>query len=205
MYKKNGISMLFVAVLMCSPVLAYSATDTPSMAEERSIELPAANTIGGMPLMQALAARKSTRNLSSEALGLQDISNILWSAAGVNRRSGKLTIPTAHNKQNIRLYMVTDTGVWIYDAKEHMIHKIMEDDFTKKFNDAPLTLLFSAEEDPYSNMYVGSMYQNVGLYCASAGLGNVVREHNVDFMQDAIAPFLPSGYSVRISQSIGKM
>ena len=35
-----------------------------------------------------------------------------------------------------------------------------------------MVLIFAVpEDDPYGDMHVGSVYQNVGLFCASAGLG----------------------------------
>lgn len=38
-----------------------------------------------------------------------------------------------------------------------------------------MTLLFVEKPNKYAGMHAGSAYQNVGLYCASAGLNNVVR------------------------------
>ncbi|MCL2673609.1 MAG: nitroreductase family protein, partial [Alphaproteobacteria bacterium] len=43
--------------------------------------------------------------------------------------------------------------------------------------DAPLTLLFVGSDRQFSPMHAGSSYQNVALYCAEAGLGEVVRAH----------------------------
>jgi len=39
-------------------------------------------------------------------LDFQQISNILYAANGINRRNGKLTIPTARNLQNQSVYAV---------------------------------------------------------------------------------------------------
>ncbi len=200
MYKNIFIALFFFFIaLSLSPSTALAAEDA------RSIELPAADKSGGMPLMQALAERKSTRKLNNEALSAQELSNILWAAWGINREDGKRTIPTARNQQKVSLYLAHMGAIWIYDAQNHAIHKILDEDVSAKFDDAALTLFFAAEEGKYSNMHVGSMYQNVGLYCASAKLGNVVRAKGVDFLQEKIAPYLPSNFTIRITQSIGKM
>lgn len=47
--------------------------------------LPAANTTGGLPLMQALAQRQSLREFDPAPLPLQMLSDLLWAAAGINR------------------------------------------------------------------------------------------------------------------------
>mgnify|MGYP001578094373 CR=1 FL=1 len=53
--------------------------------EARSIQLPAPQMEGGKPLKQALKARCTTREYSSEALPPQELSNLLWAACGINR------------------------------------------------------------------------------------------------------------------------
>ncbi len=191
----------FLAMFALSPMVALAAEEV----DVRSIELPAADKSGGMPLMKAFSMRKSTRALDSAPLSDQDLSNLLWAAVGVNREDGKRTIPTGKNKQNVGLYLSYKGAVWIYDAKNHVINKILDEDVSSKFNGAALTLFFAAEDGKYGNFHVGSMYQNVGLYCASAGLGNVVRAQGVDFMQEKIAQFLPSSYTIRMTQSVGAM
>ncbi len=199
---------------MCCLCMAFTAFSLPVQSfaneesDERSINLPAPDTKGSVSLMQALSERKSTRSLSNEALSQQDISNILWAAFGTNRKDGKRTIPTAHNKQNVALYVFMKGFIWIYDAESNAIHKLIETDLAGSSKGA-MTLIIAAEGDAktdyYGNMHTGSLYQNVGLYCATAGLGNVVHASGVDKTQEIIAPYLPTAYTVRMLQSIGKM
>ncbi len=209
--KKNSIKglfmnkKLFVSFFCLLTMLVLAPVAFAEVTAARSAKLPDAEYDGGMSLKKALSLRKSTRDLASDPVSDQDLSNLLWAAFGINREDGKRTIPTGHNKQNVAVYIAHRGVVWIYDAKNHTIHKILEEDVSSQFNGAGLTLFFAAEEGPYANMHVGSMYQNVGLYCASAGLGNVVRARGVDFIQEKIAQFLPSNYTVRITQSIGAM
>ena len=74
------------------------------------IKLPAPQTDGGKPLMQALEQRHSTREFSAEALPPQVLSNLLWAAAGVNRpASGQRTVPSARDWREIDVY------VFVYD------------------------------------------------------------------------------------------
>ncbi len=69
------------------------------------------------------------------------------------------------------------------------------------FSNAPVTLLYADEKGPYAGMHVGAMYQNVGLYCASAGLANVVKATGVDVLRGKLP--LPPGYSILIIQNVG--
>ena len=59
------------------------------------IELPKPETTGGMPLQEALANRRTDRKFSSKPLSREMLSNLLWSALGVNRADGKRTAPRA--------------------------------------------------------------------------------------------------------------
>ena len=71
------------------------------------IPLPPPETGGGMPLMQALHNRKSTKSFTQQAIPRGHISNLLWAAFGINRpESGKRTAATAVNCQDIQIYVV---------------------------------------------------------------------------------------------------
>ena len=52
-------------------------------------------------------------------------------------------------------------------------------------------------------MHTGSAYQNVGLFCASVGLHNVVRASLTTPKAPASALGLPKSKHILISQSIG--
>jgi len=47
--------------------------------------LPAAQTTGGLPLLKALQQRQSQREFKPDALAPQQLSDLLWAAAGINR------------------------------------------------------------------------------------------------------------------------
>src|SRR5450756_474135 len=57
----------------------------------QSITLPKPATKGGMPLMQALAERKSTREFAPASLPPATLSNLLWAAYGISRPDGRRT------------------------------------------------------------------------------------------------------------------
>ncbi len=193
----------FVCGLMAA-MIGFSAE-----AAEKIKELPNPNLDGGIPLMEAIAKRKTMREFSPKPLDDQDLSNILFVAWGVSH-DDKRTIPTARNLQNMNVYAVFDGGIWLYDGKENNLVKVGEAKEVMPFiakqdfvEEAPLTLIFTAKPDDkgYAQMHAGSAYQNVGLYCASRGMSNVVRGM-IDF--DEIGEALKlQDEKVIITQTIG--
>ncbi|MDO5472150.1 MAG: nitroreductase family protein [Akkermansia sp.] len=143
--------------------------------------LPTPVVTGGMPLMEAINARQSGRKYNPEhKIDDQTLSEILWVAWGVNQH-GKRTIPTARNKQNMGLYVLTPDGTWRYEAKENQLVKVNDKNlipFCEQqgfVKNAPLHLLYTAKDDRWGRAHVGSAYQNVYLYATSKELNTVIR------------------------------
>ena len=117
----------------------------------KPIQLPAPRTEGGMPLMQALKQRHSTRAFSSERLSNEMLSNLLWAAFGINRPDGHRTAPSAMNWQEIDIYITTSEGVYLYDAKANALQSVAAGDLravagTQPFvKDAAVNLVYVAD------------------------------------------------------------
>jgi SagB-type dehydrogenase family enzyme len=159
----------------------------------KPLELPAPQTSGGKPLLEALKDRHSTREFSPQKLSAQALSNLLWAAFGVNRPdSGKRTAPSAMNWQEIEIYVATGEGLYVYDAPTNRLNPIIAEDVraatgTQSYvKDAAVNLVYVADlsktgranaEDRilYTAADTGFIAQNVYLYCASEGLATVVR------------------------------
>jgi len=84
---RAGASMLAVVVFTAASfvVCAQNASAPAAATDRQAISLPAPQTTGGMPLMQALQNRHTTRAFREQALSMQQLSNLLWAAFGVNR------------------------------------------------------------------------------------------------------------------------
>ncbi|MEG6505375.1 nitroreductase family protein [Nitratidesulfovibrio sp. 1201_IL3209] len=171
----------------------------------------AAGGAGSRPLMQALAGRASTRAFREDAIPDQVLGELLWAAWGVNRPDGKRTVPTARNRQGMDVYVVRADGAWRYDGAPHALERAAAEDLRPLLArqsyvaTAPVTLVYTAaaSEDPvYAAMHAGSMYQGAGLFCASAGLGNVVRASYDEAALHA-ALRLPADRRIVISQTVG--
>jgi len=186
---------------LCCTVFVFLLCASAAHAAQ-TMQLPAPDKTGGMPLMQALAERKTTRSFSDKTVTAQDLSNLLWAAWGVNRPDGRRTAPTGHNSQTVEIFVVLDSGVWRYDGPKHVLEQALPGDLRSKVGGAPVTLLFAAPTDnPWSGEHVGSLYQNAGLYCASAKMACVVRVAGAEGLKDSLT--LPKGYSVRIALAAG--
>lgn len=186
----------------------------------KSIRLPAPTVTGGMPLMQALAARQSRREFQPTLLPEQTLSDLLWAAAGVNRAElGGRTAPSAMNAQEIDVYAALATGLYRYEPKAHVLHLVAAMDVRRvtgyqDFVDtAPLDLVYvadhgrmkmipAARRESYASIAAGAMAQNVYLYCASAGLATVMRAW---FDQHALGQSmgLDTDQQILLTQTVG--
>lgn len=151
----------------------------------QDIKLVAPIKTGGKPLMETLNARQSHRDFEKKDLPAQMLSDLLWAANGFNR-DDKRTVPTSQNRQEMDVYVMFETGIYLYDAKAHVLKLVKKGDFRKDLGqaniseNAALSLIYVANMDKASNREAGFIdsgfiSQNVYLYCASAGLGTVVR------------------------------
>lgn len=161
-------------------------------AQNSPIKLPEPKKTGGMPLMEALSKRKTSREYSTRELDLQTLSNLLWAAFGVTRDDGRRTAPSAVNWQEVDIYVCLQKGVYLYNAKLNQLDFYMKGDIREAtgkqpfVKDAPVNLVFVADysrmgdraEDvkkSYAAADVGFISQNVYLFCASENLATVVR------------------------------
>ena len=190
------LSLAALALVPASPAVTQAAEAATRM------ELPAPNKTGGMPLMQALNARRSTKtNYSGAALSAQQLSDLLWATWGANREDGRRTAPTAMNRQDVRVYVALENGVWQYDAG-HALIKVLDGDWRGQMGGGSLTLLYAIPQaNEWGGAHVGSLYQNAGLYSASAGLGNFVHVSGLHALDGKLP--LPEDWKVCIIQTVG--
>lgn len=181
-----GAGTAVAASLLLAP--QAKAAEAKAAADGKEIALPAPDRSGGKPLMECMNARRSEHMPGKKEISEQQLSNLLWAACGINRDSGKRTVPTAKNRQRIGVYVALKDGVWEYLPKTHSLKRVLMGDRREDMDGSACILLFSApRNDPFAGVHVGSMYQNVGLYCASEGLANCVKHQR----HDALTPELP--------------
>jgi SagB-type dehydrogenase family enzyme len=206
-------SRLVLVILLILPALTSAEGLKP-------VQLPKPQMEIGRPLMKVLKDRRSSRAFSTEKLPMQVLSNILWAAFGVNRPdSGKRTAPSARNWQEIDIYAATAEGLYLFDAKAHVLRQVLAKDIRGMtgrqpfVREVPLNLIYvadfskmtgktDAEKPFYSGADTGFISQNVYLYCASEGLATVVRGL-VDREPLAKVMGLRTEQKITLAQSVG--
>lgn len=174
---------------------------TALIAQAQDIKLPAPNLKKTTKsVMQTLATRHSVRQFSNKELSKQDISDLCWAACGTTRGGQFRTAPTARNKQEIRLYVLTAQAAYEYDAQANTLKEIAKDDhrallanngtqgkgINQDFvNQAPVCLVMVIDLDLLGGnsqqtlmmgcVDAGNVSENVNLYCEAAGLVTVPR------------------------------
>lgn len=162
------------------------------------IKLPEPQIDLEFPLMKALKKRRSIRKWNSAPILEQDLSNLLWAACGKTKEKcgiikHKRTAPSACNSQEIRVYLLLENGVFLYNEEKHELIGIDTKDIRehigtqKMMKLAPIGLVFVADLSKMTSPFLKSMKskqfsawvdtgyisQNVYLYCAAADLGTV--------------------------------
>ncbi|MDR0575453.1 MAG: SagB/ThcOx family dehydrogenase [Tannerella sp.] len=176
----------------------------------QDIVLPKPVTTGGMPLMEALSKRSSSREFSAREIDNQTLSNMLWAAFGYNRE-GMRTAPSANNKQEIELYVVMKSGAYRYDAAANKLILANEGDFRKKMGkqdfvgEAPVNIAYVADKTKggVPEADCGFIAQNVYLFCASENLATVVRGY-FDGAEVSEALHLNENQKTILVQTVGK-
>jgi SagB-type dehydrogenase family enzyme len=214
------MNRVFASVTSFLLIAALVFSGAATAQQFKPIDLPKPQTEGGKPLMQALKERASSRAFGKEKIPLPVLSNLLWAAFGVNRPdSGRRTAPSAKNWQEIDLYVATEEGLYLYDAKKHALNPVVQEDIRaltgrQSFvTDAPVNLIYVAdflrtgdssneEREFYSAADAGFIGQNVYLFCASEGLATVVRG-SIDRSALAKAMKLRPDQRIILAQTVG--
>jgi SagB-type dehydrogenase family enzyme len=181
---KTFISVIVTMLLLATAVNAQNL---------KPIKLNSPNRERGSSIMKALSDRHSEREFSKEKLSLQDLSDLLWAANGINRADGRRTAATARNNQDIDVYAIMEEGAYIYDAKAHELKPVTEGDHRSliadrqvSIIDAPVSLLIVSDlsrftgADPelqkqWGAFDAGIVSQNIMLFASGCGFVTVPR------------------------------
>jgi len=205
-------------ILRVQSVACFLVALPLAAAELQPIALPPPQTDGGRPLMQVLRDRKTIREISTNALPLQTLANLLWAGFGTNRVDGHRTAPSAMNSQEIDIYVALADGAYLYEPQGHRLQPVISEDVRARTGGqdyvkvAPVALIFVAdlsrlvkakpeERERYAGIDTGYISQNIYLFCASEGLASVV--HELDRRQLPGLLKLKSDQRLILAQSVG--
>jgi len=175
-------------------VLVACITGFQLFAQElQEIKLNNPDKTRGSATMKALSDRMSVREYDSKELSLQDLSDLLWAANGINRPDGRRTAPTASNRQEIDVYVVRADGAYFYDHQAHSLKPVAKGDFRGAVagqqdfaKTAPVSLLLVINLEKLGNptaeqtklmgsVDAGIVCQNINIFCSAVGLVTVPR------------------------------
>jgi len=187
------------------------------------IQLQTPNKQGGASINEALWNRQSSREYANEPLSLEELSGVMWAAAGINRPDGHLTAPSALALYPIQTYAFLESGVYLYDAKTNTLNRKVEGDYRslatlQNFaNTASLNIVYIADLSVYEGknidankvavlcgMDAAGYAENVNLYTAANGLKSITRggakaEEILKLLQ-----LNPLRYEFVLAQTVGK-
>lgn len=225
--KKTTVSLVLGAALIAAVTLVAcisraqnTAQNTNEMNSETITLTTPAET--GATLLQALQKRSSVRSFSADGLSLEQLSGVMWAAAGENR-PGKLTAPSAMALYPIRTYAVLPKGIYLYDAPTHTMKLVKAGDFRELAGlqdfvyTAPLNIVYLADLAAYGErvastpeadimklcaMDAAGYCQNANLWAAANGMGAVTRAgaKGAEFLAAISAP---STYRFVLAQTVG--
>lgn len=188
------------ALISCAGLAACSADAGPgrespsTLARGGAIELPAPRTDGDVSLEAAMLERRSVRGFTDEALGLTEISQLLWAAQGITVSWGGRTAPSAGALYPLEVYVAIPDGLWHYVPQGHRAEPVSSTDVREALAqaalgqsavaDAPAVLVIGAvparteakygeRAERYVQLEAGHAAQNVLLQAVALGLGGV--------------------------------
>ncbi len=138
------------------------------------IALPKPAAGRGSSVFTALQKRRTDRGIGDRKLSLSMLSNLLWSARGINRGKGPfgtpgITAASASNSQEIDVYVALEEGVYLYEPVPHCLTLVAGEDLRglaigrgqgKMGASAPVRLIFVADIEKFSK----AGFQEPGLW-----------------------------------------
>lgn len=185
--------------LLLSSAFASEKAPKTTPAPAAAISLPAPNTVASFPLAQALATRRSHRDLTDNELGFDALAQLLWASQGKSDDKNHRTAPSAMARYALETYVVVAKvkglapGLYKYASATHTLTLLRAGDLRDSLVDqaigqnwikaAPALIVLNgvAERMVGKNgdsmvkfMYVeaGLAAQNVFLQVTALGLGS---------------------------------
>ncbi len=182
------------ALTLLISIFSLCANAQTPESVQNNIKLAEPDFSNNTTLYDALANRKSTRSFSQEKISHQDLSNLLWAAAGVNREDGGRTVPLLGD---IAIYVAMESGVYLYNAPNHELELKLTEDIRRNISaqssvkKAPVVFIFTLNDksfpafmrvamkkahgmDFYYGNQVAYSTQNIYLYACSNNMNSVV-------------------------------
>lgn len=170
-----------VAALVAVGCNAAEPAPLPAPASPETRALPAPDRTGGLPLFEAIAARRSIRDLGGRAPTDAQLGQLLWSTQGITDDAGHRAAPSAGALYPLTVYVVEAGGVWRYVPDDHALVRALAGDrrgavaaagFDQDvLDDAPAIVVVAARESITARKYRGRAARYVALEAGHAAQG----------------------------------
>lgn len=106
---------------------------SPTPSGLSPISLPSPSGDQARSFHEAVADRRTIREIAPTPLATAQLSNLLWAACGVNRATAAMgasgrTAASASNSQEIDVYVALAEGVYLYEAQAHRLDPVAAGD-----------------------------------------------------------------------------
>lgn len=179
--------LFFIVVIL---IIGCVKEEKQEEVSSEEIDLPKPKLNSDFSIEEALSERRAVRSFRDEALSLEEISQLLWAAQGIDGVTGATrTAPSAGATQPLEVYLVVknvnglDKGVYHYNPKKHSITLVSSEEIEESYYNAPVFIIIAAVYERtmgrygnrgirYVNIEVGHVAQNIHLQALSLGLGS---------------------------------
>jgi hypothetical protein len=179
---RNGIILKVKKLLLLS--LIMMAGFMPKGFSGPQIKLPSPDAEGGAPLGRVLNERRSVRKYAESALGLEEVSQVLWAACGKNKW-GTSTSPSAGALYPLTVYLVAGDvkgmpcGLYRYRPEAHSLLLVSSGDLRSELSrvclnqpwvrQAPAVIVISADYNITTSHYGSRGKRYVAIEVGHAG------------------------------------
>jgi SagB-type dehydrogenase family enzyme len=126
-----SLSAVLIALVVVSE--ARSQPNAAAQNTQKTIELPAPKLDGPVSLEKALATRRSIRQFTGKEFTMEQIGQLAWSGQGITEKTkGLRTAPSARASYPMTLYLITQSGSYIYLPQKHALQVQEETDLRQK-------------------------------------------------------------------------
>ena len=234
--QKQNKTMRNFVILLCAVLAISCCGSADKSANVEAAPAPATAVIygdtivltqpdlaAGKTINEALAERASSREYSTEPLSLEELSGVMWAAAGVNRSNGHLTAPSALALYPVSVYAFTAEGVFRYNSELHVLVREVEGDHRELSAaqdfayTAPLNLVYVADLSKFDGRGIdrtkaeflagqdaAGYAENVNLYAAGNGLKAITRGSLKSAEVLSLLSLDPKQYAIVLAQTVGK-
>jgi SagB-type dehydrogenase family enzyme len=161
----------------------------------KTVRLSEPRLTGRTSLEQTLAKRRSVRQFTGQQLSAEQISQLAWAGQGITEKQrGFRTAPSAGALYPIKLYFVTQEGMFVYNPHQHSLEQLVSADLRHKLaaaafgqkmvadvacniiivgSEKKLAVKYTNKARRYMFMEAGHVSQNILLQAVALQLGAV--------------------------------